>query len=302
MTGTSNSVFGTGALPANTTGTGNIAVGYQVLNKNTTGSGNTASGFQALSLITTGTNNIALGSLAGSALTNANSSNIDIGNVGIASDNGAIRIGTAGTHTTNFQAGIYNVNPGASGVPVFISSTGQLGTVGEGVNYTAIAPIAATDNNGIIINNSTSQINLEFADATHNGIVSTTNQTFTGTKTFATAVNTPIITSVGGGVITIASGASQYPIGTGALVAVTSGTNLIAIGTNALAADTSGSRNIGIGSSALSTITTNNDSTAIGYNALKVNTASQLTAVGSGALAANTSGTENVAVGYQALT
>ncbi len=301
MTGTSNSVFGNGALPANTTGTGNIAVGYQSLNANTTGSGNTASGFRALSLITTGTNNVAFGSLAGSALTSANSSNIDISNIGTSGDNGVIRIGTAGTHTTNFQAGIYNVTPGATGVPVFISSTGQLGTVGVGANYSAIAPTAATDNNGIIINNATSQINLEFADATHNGIVSTAAQSFTGTKTFLTAVNTPIITSVSGGVITIASGASQYPIGTGALVAVTSGTDLIAIGTNALAADTSGSRNIGIGSNALSTITTSNDSTAIGFSALKFNTASQLTAVGSGALQANTTGAGNVALGCQSL-
>ncbi len=301
MTGTSNSVFGFGAFQANTTGAGNSAVGYQALNANTTGNNNTASGFQALSLVTTGTNNIALGSNAGANLTLANSSNIDIGNTGIVGDNGAIRIGTAGTHTTNFQAGIYNVTPAATGVPVFISSTGQLGTVGQGANYSASAPTAATDNNGIIINNPTNQINLEFADATHNGIVSTVAQTFTGTKTFATAVNTPIITSVSGGVITIASGASQYPIGTGALVAVTSGTNLIAIGTNALAADTSGSRNIGIGSNALSAITTNNDSTAVGYNALANNTASQLTAVGSGALAANTTGIQNTAVGYQAL-
>lgn len=42
---------------------------------------------------------------------------------------------------------------------------------GPGTNYTAQAPLAATDSNGLIINNNTNVIFLEFADETHPGIL-----------------------------------------------------------------------------------------------------------------------------------
>jgi hypothetical protein len=53
--------------------------------------------------------------------------NIDIGNTGVAGENNTIRIGTQGTHTATFVAGINGVDASA-GVPVYILSTGQLGT------------------------------------------------------------------------------------------------------------------------------------------------------------------------------
>jgi hypothetical protein len=70
-----------------------------------------------------------------------------------------------------------------SGVKIFSS-----GIVAAGTNYTADTVIAATDNNGIIINNITSSIRLEEADLTHNGIVNTTSQTFGGLKMFPTGI------------------------------------------------------------------------------------------------------------------
>ena len=109
-------------------------------------------------------------------------------------------------------------------------STGPTGSAAS--NYTATAAVAATDNNGIIINNTTHQIKLEFADATHNGIVSTTTQDFNGVKIFLTEVQTPIVTNPND-TIRIASTATQYPIGPGALVGVVTGTGLVAIGDNA---------------------------------------------------------------------
>jgi hypothetical protein len=68
-----------------------------------------------------------LGVSAGANLTTG-SNNIDIGNVGSAGESNTIRIGTAGTQTRAFIAGI----PGAtiaSGVGVIVGSNGQLGTV-----------------------------------------------------------------------------------------------------------------------------------------------------------------------------
>ena len=77
--------------------------------------------------LTTGSSNIALGFQAGANLTTG-SNNIDIGNVGVAGDANMIRIGTVGTQTATFIAGIRGVTV-ASGVGVIVGSNGQLGTV-----------------------------------------------------------------------------------------------------------------------------------------------------------------------------
>ena len=92
---------------------------------NRTGSFNTASGGQALCSNTTGINNIALGYEAGLVITGSN--NIDIGNLGVSGDNGAIRIGSVGTQTSTCLAGVAS---NVSGVEVIINTaTGQLGYV-----------------------------------------------------------------------------------------------------------------------------------------------------------------------------
>jgi len=53
---------------------------------------------------------------------------IDIGAAGVAAESGKVRIGTTGTHTATFIAGIYNVSEGGTIKPVYINSTGRLGT------------------------------------------------------------------------------------------------------------------------------------------------------------------------------
>ena len=93
---------------------------------NTTGNGNTASGVGALSANTTGSNNIALGTNAGLNLTTG-SHNIDIGNAGVAGEANNIRIGTHGTQTNTFIAGIHGVTV-AGGVEVIVDTNGHLGT------------------------------------------------------------------------------------------------------------------------------------------------------------------------------
>src|SRR5205823_1957947 len=121
-----NTVNGVGALYYNKTGYGNTANGWSALNTNTAGFNNTADGFDAL-FHNTGSNNIAVGANAGITLTTG-SNNIDIGAAGVAGESNTIRIGKSGTQQKTFIAGISGKTV-ASGVGVFISANGQLGTV-----------------------------------------------------------------------------------------------------------------------------------------------------------------------------
>ncbi len=126
--GFGNTANGLAALFFNTTGGNNTANGLEALFTNSSGGNNTAVGFKAL-LNSTGNNNIALGSNAGSGLTTG-SKNIDIGNIGVATEANTIRIGTAGNQTKTFIAGIRGVTSGAmDAIPVVIDSFGQLGTM-----------------------------------------------------------------------------------------------------------------------------------------------------------------------------
>jgi len=73
-----------------------------------------------------------LGSFAGSNLTTGNN-NIDIGNVGVAAEANTIRIGTQGTQTKTFIAGINGA--GVTGVAVKINAAGQLGTAPSSARF-----------------------------------------------------------------------------------------------------------------------------------------------------------------------
>src|SRR2546427_2297566 len=126
-TGYGNAASGANALQENTIGSNNTANGGFALFNNTTSSNNTANGYNALYNNTTGGSNITLGFQAGLNLTTGNS-NIDIGNVGVAGESKRIRIGTAGTQTKTFIAGISGATV-AGGVGVIVGSNGQLGTV-----------------------------------------------------------------------------------------------------------------------------------------------------------------------------
>jgi hypothetical protein len=94
---------------------------------NISGSNNTAIGYAALGVNRFGSGNIALGYFAGSA-PNLGNNNIYIGNTGgVELESNTIRIGTQGTQTGTFVAGIFGSTV-ASGVGVIVNSTGQLGT------------------------------------------------------------------------------------------------------------------------------------------------------------------------------
>ena len=97
--GSGNTANGIAALQANTIGGGNTAFGILALGVNTIGSDNTAIGEGALQDDLTGSNNIALGFNAGVVFSGNESSNIDIGNVGVLGENNIIRIGALQTDT-----------------------------------------------------------------------------------------------------------------------------------------------------------------------------------------------------------
>jgi hypothetical protein len=131
--GSANTAIGYQALFTNTSGSDNDASGFQTLYFNTTGYQNTADGDAALSLNTTGNNNIALGYSAGGSLTTG-SNNIDIGNLGVGAEANTIRIGTEGTQTNIYVAGIYGVTV-AGGIGVIVDSSGHLGTSTSSARY-----------------------------------------------------------------------------------------------------------------------------------------------------------------------
>jgi hypothetical protein len=140
--GVSNTAVGAGALSVNSGAVGNTATGAFALSSNdssdnsafgdialysnTEGFSNSAFGEGALYGNTTGSNNIGIGYLAGQNLTTGEY-NIDIGNAfdGVADESFTIRIGTQGTQTKTFIAGIAGV--GVTGSAVLVSSSGQLG-------------------------------------------------------------------------------------------------------------------------------------------------------------------------------
>jgi hypothetical protein len=153
-TGNNNTANGLGALLSNTTGSantatgnfalagniagGNTANGASALVSNTIGENNTAVGVNALSSNSVGSFNVALGSFAGGDLT-IGDDNIDIGNSGVAGDNGTIRIGEDIRQLrtlSTFIAGIRGATTGnADAIPVLIDSLGQLGTVSSSKRF-----------------------------------------------------------------------------------------------------------------------------------------------------------------------
>jgi hypothetical protein len=172
-----NTALGAGALADNTTGFDNTAVGFEAMEQNTTGFDNTALGFVAMTGSFTGNFNTAIGpgtlafnnggsgntavgyaamngpNLSGSfnvalgmdAGTNLSTGdyNIDIGNEGVAGDSGIIRIGTVGTQTATYIAGIRDarIAHGAA-VTVGITADGQLGVRASSVRFNeAIQPM-----------------------------------------------------------------------------------------------------------------------------------------------------------------
>lgn len=130
-TGEWNAAFGDTALGSNVAGDNNSAHGSGALSSLATGSDNTAQGYAALPFLASGDRNVAIGSRAGWNLTGG-SNNIYIANIGVASESNTIRIGESQSAT--YIDGISGATS-ASGVAVFVNSTGKLGTVTSSARY-----------------------------------------------------------------------------------------------------------------------------------------------------------------------
>ena len=133
ITGTNNSYLGiqSGLLSG---GNNNTYLGFGITANSPpggdTGNNNTYVGYEAGYSNTTGGNNTYLGYLAG-AVNSTGSNNIYVGSQGVSSDNNVIRIGTQGTgsgqQNAAYMAGVYTST--VSGVPVYVTSNGQLGVL-----------------------------------------------------------------------------------------------------------------------------------------------------------------------------
>jgi hypothetical protein len=140
-TGGYDTAFGAYSLPDNTTGTGNTAFGYAALRSTTIGNNNIGFGYQTLYVNATGSSNIAMGYQAGYYATG--SYNIEIGSEGTRGDEATIRLGTEGTQTATFVAGISGTQ--VTGAAVYVTSSGQLGVQASSERYkTAIASMGAS--------------------------------------------------------------------------------------------------------------------------------------------------------------
>lgn len=149
VTGDFNTGIGNASLTALDGASSNTALGYISMNSATTAAQNTALGQSSLGLLLTGTGNLAAGINSGNAYTGAESDNILLANTGTVGESDTIRIGTQGTQTTAYCAGITGVTVANEANVVINSTTGQLGvsTGGAGVESGFMAYFGADVNN-----------------------------------------------------------------------------------------------------------------------------------------------------------
>jgi trimeric autotransporter adhesin len=126
-TGSGNVAAGADALSASSTASDNVAVGQSALLGNVSGASNVAVGANALAKVR-GRRNIALGPDAGANVSGVRSDNIEIGNKGLGTDAATTRIGTEGTQTRAFMAGISGTSIAGPTKTLVVNPSGQLGT------------------------------------------------------------------------------------------------------------------------------------------------------------------------------
>jgi hypothetical protein len=233
-------------------------------------------------IVVTSTTPVANLSIGGNAATATKATNI-AGGV-----SGSIPYQTAAATTAMLPKG----NDGevltlASGLPSWGAPTG----------VTTMAAIGSTPNaNGATI--SGVNLNLQPADASFGGVVTTGTQAFAGDKTFNNdiSVNENKFGRGAG-----STGSRNIAIGINPLNSNTTGTWNTAIGAYALQFNTTASYNTAIGNEAISNAIPGNNNTGIGNRALMNTIGRSNTAVGNNALLNSTTGNENTAIGNDAL-
>lgn len=143
--GTNSTFVGGGSGASVISGSGNTTLGYNSLSSASSpsfctvvgesamsGSVNSQNtvviGASALQGISGGTGNIIIGTGAGGNYANTESNNILIGNLGVLSESGAIRLGTDGTHNSFYTSGVSGVTVSNTSYVTIDTTTGQLGS------------------------------------------------------------------------------------------------------------------------------------------------------------------------------
>jgi len=157
-TGELNSGFGDSTLASALDSESCSAIGHDSQGLVTTGDFNSSFGGNSLGQLTTGSNNLALGYRSGYEYVGGESSNISIGNIGVAAESNVIRIGTQGTGSGQQDAcyihGIYNTAIGATSHIVGVDDTGKLGLLVSGGDVTDVnggANINCTNPTGPVV-------------------------------------------------------------------------------------------------------------------------------------------------------
>ena len=172
-----NTIIGKGSGNLTITGTGNSVFGYNSGVALTSGANNLIIGGATGSQLNDGNYNTIIGSGAGNSYTSNESSNVLINSGGDTGESNVLRIGTgtgAGLQQLEqaFIFGIDGITPAtADGIPVFIGSAGQLGTVGTGGD-TLVSTL--TGNSGGAVSPLAGNINI-VGDGTSINIVGTPN-------------------------------------------------------------------------------------------------------------------------------
>jgi hypothetical protein len=166
--GSFNTFVGAQSGVFNTDGSSNSMFGLNAGYGNTTGSYNTFLGMNAGINSVSGNHNIYLGYTSGQNADPAANNNIYVASVGAAGESGAIRIGDASNQTAAYVAGVSGSSTN-SGVPVFVDSTGKLGTGGGSVSFSQVTgtvsspQLTGSYGNQVVMSNTTNTFAGSFA-------------------------------------------------------------------------------------------------------------------------------------------
>jgi hypothetical protein len=222
------------------------------------------------------------------------------------------------------SVGNYSTTPSGSTGSIYYDTSSSALKVYNGTSWSSIgssgsslAGVTALGNTGLANGatlTSDNYLQLGAATISYPGIVTTSGQTFAGSKTFSSDIKVNSLTVGQGGV----DGANCTAFGYNSLLLNNTGESNVAFGYNSLSGNTGGRDNTAVGSSSLETNTNGNNNVAVGSGSLQLNTiggsniavgysslqeninGNYNVAIGSGSLISNTTGVENVAIGNNA--
>ena len=306
-TGGYNTFSGFNAGFSNTTGANNTYLGSQSAASATTANHNTFVGFNAGFYNSTGSSNLFLGDSAGTFNTTG-SNNVYLAHAGVGTENNTTRIGSAQTNA--FIAGIYGASV-SSGQPVYVDSSGHLGTGGgssvlsfngrggavmPAANDYGFSQISGTLGAGQLLG--VYPFGVKFTDSTNVYVGQLVN--VSGTIAGST-VNTTGGYQVNGATVLNQDGLNNTFIGLGAGNPNITGGDSQFIGRSTGAAITSGNADVFVGGAAGASTTTGNGDVYVGWVSGSNSTTGQFnTFVGSQTGFYNTSGSNDLYAGFNA--